>query len=528
MLQDLSLQGLSLLGARLGQPGPAPFRAVDPASGAALDPPFHSARPEEVDQAVAAAVAAAPGLRAAGGRGRAGLLRALAGGLEAAAGELVPRAMAETALPEPRVRGELGRTCFQLRLFADVAEEGSWVEARLDAGDPARLPLPKPDLRSMLEPLGPVAVFGASNFPLAFGVLGGDTASALAAGCPVVAKAHPLNPGTSELAARVAQAALSAAGLAPGCLTLLFDAGLQAGSRLVQHPAIRAAGFTGSFAGGRALLDLAAARREPIAVHAEMGSVNPVIVLPAALAARGQAIAPTLAASVLSGVGQFCTCPGLLVAVAGPGFDGFRAGLAEALAAAAPAPMLGERLALGYRGGLARWARAGALGLVPDRAAPARCAAPALLEVPGRAFLAEPAFLEEVFGPAALLVACADEAERRAVLAALPGQLTATVWLDPEDGGLAAALLPGLAERAGRVLFNGVPTGVEVGHAMVHGGPWPATSAAQGTSVGTRAIARWVRPVCYQDAPAALLPPELQDGNPLAIWRLREGVPGRW
>jgi len=435
--------------------------------------------------------------------------------------------MAETALPEPRVRGELGRTCFQLRLFADLAEEGSWVEARLDPGDPGRTPLARPDLRSLLEPLGPVAVFGASNFPLAFGVLGGDTASALAAGCPVVAKAHPLNPGTSEWVARVAQAVLAEAGLDPGCLTLLFDAGSGAGQRLVRHPGIRAVGFTGSFQGGRALLELAGARPEPIPVYAEMGSANPVTVLPAALAARGEAVAQALAASVLNGVGQFCTCPGLLVVVRGPGFQAFRDRLAGALGAAAPAPMLGERLARSYRQSLARWADAGAAAAFPPRPAEPRCAAPALLEATARQLLEQPALAEEAFGPAALLVACADEAERRAVLAALPGQLTATVWLDPDDGALAATLLPVLRGKAGRLLFNGVPTGVEVGHAMVHGGPWPATSAPGTTSVGTRAITRWARPVCYQDAPEALLPLELRDGNPLGLWRSRDGRPGR-
>jgi len=519
------LQGLSLLGTRLGQPGPAPFKAVDPATGRSLDPPFHPATAGEVDLAVAAALAAAPALEALGGPGRAGLLRALAAALEAAGEELVARARAETALPEPRLRGELARTCFQLRLFAEVAGEGSWVEARVDPGDPGRSPAPRPDLRSMLEPLGPVAVFGASNFPLAFGALGGDTASALAAGCPVVLKAHPLNPGTSECAVRAAQGVLAGLGLPPGVLTLLFDDGRAVAGRLVQHPAIRAVGFTGSFQGGTAILALAAGRPEPIPVYAEMGSVNPVTVLPAALAARGEAVAAALAASVLNGTGQFCTCPGLLVAVAGPGFEAFRAGLARALAGAAPAPMLGQRLAEAYRGAAAQRLGAGATSANASPEVEAAFAAPALLEVVGRRFLDDPALAGEVFGPATLLVACADEAERRAVLASLPGQLTATVWLDRADEELARDLLPLLRARAGRVLFNGVPTGVEVGHAMVHGGPWPATSAAGSTSVGTRAITRWARPVCYQDAPEGLLPLALRDGNPLGIRRMEAG---RW
>ena len=520
------LQGLSLIGPELGTPGPAGFQARDPATGAALDPVFHGASAAEVDRAVDLARAAAPAFQALGGRGRAALLRAMAQGLEGEAAGLVPRVMAETALPEPRVRGELARTCFQLRLFADVAEEGSWVQARIDPGDPDRTPLPRPDLRSLLQPLGPVAVFGASNFPLAFGVLGGDTASALAAGCPVVVKAHPLSPGTSEWAGRVAQAALRQLGLPEGILGLLFDPGYTVAGQLIQHPEIRAAGFTGSFRGGKALLDLAAARAEPIPVYAEMGSVNPVAVLPGALAERGAAIAAALAAAVLNGAGQLCTCPGLLAVVPGPGYDAFRQALAGALAGAAAGPMLGTGLAAAYRLGLDRQLDAGARAVFPVRDAPGGAGAPALLEVKAARLLAAPALAEEVFGPVALLVLCADEAERRAVLSSLPGQLTATVWMEAGDAQLAAQLLPVLQARAGRVLFNGVPTGVEVGHAMVHGGPWPATSAASSTSVGTRAILRWARPVCYQDAPDGLLPEALRRGNPLGIPRLTGGVAG--
>ncbi|HJW34321.1 MAG TPA: aldehyde dehydrogenase (NADP(+)) [Holophagaceae bacterium] len=521
------LQGLSLLGPVLGDPGDHPFQALNPATGEALRPAFHSATDAEVDRAVELAREAAPALEALGGVGRAELLREIALGLEGAAEELVHRVMAETALPEARVRGELGRTCFQLRLFAEVAQEGSWVEARLDAGDPTRTPLPKPDLRSMLHALGPVAVFGASNFPLAFGALGGDTASALAAGCPVVAKAHPLNPGTSELVARVAQGALARRDLPFGCFSLLFDAGHTVARRLVQHRDIRAVGFTGSFKGGRALMDLAAARPEPIPVYAEMGSVNPVVVLPGALATRREALGRTLAASVLNGVGQFCTCPGLILAVKGEGFDAFHAGLAQALQGGAPAPMLGEGLATAYREALTHRVAEGATAAFASLEAPPRCGSAQLLETSAATFLAHPTLGEEVFGPATLLVTCASEAERAAVVAALPGQLTSTVWLEPTDEPLAAALLPRLRRLAGRVLFNGVPTGVEVGYAMVHGGPWPATSAPHTTSVGASAITRWARPVCYQDAPEALLPLELRADNSLRLGRMRDGRWGR-
>jgi len=370
-------------------------------------------------------------------------------------------------------------------------------------------------------------VFGASNFPLAFGVLGGDSASALAAGCPVLAKAHPLNPGTSERVAQVAREAVAGQGLPAGVFGLLFDAGFEVARQLLRHPAIRAAGFTGSLRGGKALLELAGARPEPIPVYAEMGSVNPVTVLPQALAVRGPAIGAALGASVTGSVGQLCTSPGLVCAVRGAGFDGFREALSGALAQVAPAPMLGEGLASAYRAGLLQRAADGARPAFPGRPAGVRCAAPALLEVDGPGFLAQPALAEEVFGPVTLLVSCADPAELRAVLSSLAGQLTATLWMDPGDSELAAGLLPLLQARAGRVLFNGVPTGVEVGHAMIHGGPWPATSAAHSTSVGTRAITRWARPVCYQDAPEDLLPPALRRANPLGLWRQIDGVPGR-
>lgn len=523
----MELQGRSLLGAEAAEPGGETFRASHPATGEDLEPAFHSAGDRDVDRALALACEAAPVLAACGGAKRSELLRAIALELEADAAALVPRVMAETALPEARVKGELMRTCFQLRLFAEVAEEGSWVEARLDAPDPARQPLPKPDLRALQVPLGPVAVFGASNFPLAFGVAGGDTASALAAGCPVVAKAHPLNPGTSERVGRAIQRALTSAGLPAGCFSLLFDAGLGVAQALVRHPALRAVGFTGSFHGGQALWKLAQARPEPIPVFAEMGSVNPVVVLPEALAGRGPEVARALAASVTQGVGQFCTCPGLILAVEGPALAPFRAALAGALAEAQPAPMLGPGLAEAFRKGLAHHLEHGATCDPTLSQESPSGGAPALLVTTGQTLLAEPSLADEVFGPATLLVTCRDAAERDAVLRSLPGQLTATVWMAPEDQAEAARVLPLLQRLAGRVLFNGVPTGVEVGHAMVHGGPWPATSAPHTTSVGSTAIRRWSRPLCFQDAPEALLPPELRAANPLGLWRLRDGVPGR-
>ncbi|HET6331423.1 MAG TPA: aldehyde dehydrogenase (NADP(+)) [Holophagaceae bacterium] len=521
------LLGLSILGSASGQPGRAPFKAMNPATGLELDPPFHSASPEEVDQAVRRARAAAPLFAACDGARRAALLRAIARELELDAAELVPRVMAETALPEGRVRGELDRTCFQLRLFATVADEGSWVDARLDTPDPARHPLPRPDLRSMLRPLGPVAVFGASNFPLAFSVAGGDTASALAGGCPVVVKAHPLHPGSSERVGRAISRAVAETGLPQDVFSLLFDAGHQVGAALVQHPGIRAVGFTGSFRGGQALLGLASARSTPIPVYAEMGSGNPVVMLEHALSSRPEAIAQTLAASITQGVGQFCTCPGLILAVEGSGLQRFRDALAAALATVAPAPMLGEGLARAYRDGIERLKADPSVHGHLSSPSSGSLGAPAFLETNGAQLILHPELAEEIFGPGTLLVACRDDRELEACLQSLPGQLTATLWMEPGDLGLATRLLPHLQELAGRVLFNGAPTGVEVGHAMVHGGPWPATSAPHATSVGTLAIRRWARPVCFQNVPEALLPPELHHANPLGLWRQVDGAFGK-
>jgi NADP-dependent aldehyde dehydrogenase len=521
------LLGLSILGSASGQPGTASFKAVNPATGLELDPPFHAASQEEVDQAVQGARAAAPVFAASSGARRAALLRAIARELELDAAGLVPRVMAETALPEGRVRGELDRTCFQLSLFASVAEEGSWVGARLDTPDPARRPLPRPDIRSMLRPLGPVAVFGASNFPLAFSVAGGDTASALAAGCPVVVKAHPLHPGSSERAGRAISKAVAETGLPLDVFSLLFDAGHRVGAALVQHPDIRAVGFTGSFRGGKALLGLASARPMPIPVYAEMGSSNPVVVLEHALSSQPEVIARTLAASITQGVGQFCTCPGLILAVESPALRRFRDALAAALAAAAPAPMLGEGLARSYRDSIERLKADPAVHGHLISQSSGNLGAPALLETTGAQLIRHPELAEEIFGPSTLLVVCRDDRELEACLQFLPGQLTATLWAEPGDLGLATHLLPHLQDLAGRVLFNGAPTGVEVGHAMVHGGPWPATSASHATSVGTLAIRRWVRPVCFQNVPEALLPPELHHANPLSIWRQVDGTLGR-
>ncbi len=519
----VELQGTSLIGAARGGRDGAAFHGVDPASGAALAPTYHGATAAEIEQAVALAAAASAELARRSGAERAALLRAIAEELEAARADFERLVPLETALPQARAGGELTRTTAQLRLFADLVADGSWVDARIDHADPARQPLPKPDLRSLRRPLGPVVVFGASNFPLAFSVAGGDTASALAAGCAVIVKAHPAHPATSERAGIAIAAAVARCGFPAGTFSLLFDAGHAVGAALVRHAAVRAVAFTGSTAGGRALMDIAAARAQPIPVFAEMGSINPVFVLPAALAARGAAIAEQLHASVLQGVGQFCTSPGVLVVPAGADGDALRDALAARFAASTPGVMLTAGIARRHAQGAAELgAHAGVAALVAP-AQPDGRAQPALYEVDAARFVADAALQEEVFGPTSLIVRTRDAAERQTLAAALPGQLTATVIADAADAAEAGPLVESLTGIAGRVLMNGVPTGVEVAAAMVHGGPYPASSDARTTSVGTAAIERFARRVCYQNVPDALLPPALQEANPLQLWRLVDG-----
>jgi NADP-dependent aldehyde dehydrogenase len=522
------LRGLQWI-AGAAQPGRgAGFQACDAKTGAGVGPLYAEAAAEQVDAAAMAAAAASLPFADAPRPQRAALLRAIADGLLALGDELVDCVSAETALPAGRVQNERARTVLQLQQFAALVEEGSYVDARIDHGDPARPGNPKPDLRRMLVALGPVAVFGASNFPLAYSVAGGDTASALAAGCPVVVKAHPAHPGTSELVAGVIAAAVARLGLPSGVFSLLQGREHATGARLVQHPAIAAVGFTGSHRGGRALMDLAAARPRPIPVFAEMGSMNPVVVLPRAMAARGAAIADQLASSALLAMGQFCTSPGMLLWLPGPGVEAFQARLAERLAAAAAGPVVHPTIRQGFEAALAE------LGSLPVQVAARGAAAadwatavcPTLLQAEARHVVAQERLRSEIYGPAVLGVACASAAELQAVLASLDGHLTGTVHGDGEDFAEFAAAIALLRSKVGRLLANGVPTGVEVCPSMVHGGPYPAASDARYSAVGSSAIQRWLRPACWQDWPAAALPAELQDGNPCGIRRLVDGVWG--
>jgi NADP-dependent aldehyde dehydrogenase len=500
------------------------FHAVDPRTG---EPgaAFTEATPEDVRAAVEAAAAAFASGELSDPERRVALLRGAAARLRAAGGGIVAVCESETGLPEARLRGELERTAGQLEAFADVVATGDHVEAIIDLPDPDAKPIPRPDVRRMLVALGPVAVFGASNFPLAFSVAGGDTASALAAGCSVVVKGHPSHPGTSEAVARELRAAVADAGLPEGTFALLQSGGIAVGEALVDAPAIAAVGFTGSHTAGRALHDRAAARPVPIPVYAEMGSINPLVVTDAALSERAAAIAEGLTGAVANFGGQLCTKPGVVFVPAGEAGDAFVADVAGRLDGLEPSVMLNRNL----RDALA--ASVGELAESAERVTPAREPdgpgfrfAPAAFRAGARDLAADPSLLEERFGPVALFVAYGSGDELLGALEQVPGQLTASVHADPEaDAGLLDALVPAFAARAGRIVFDGFPTGVAVTHGMHHGGPFPATTTPAHTSVGMTAIARFQRPVAFQSAPPSVLPPELRDENPRGIWRRVNG-----
>jgi NADP-dependent aldehyde dehydrogenase len=500
---------------------------VDPATGTELDPAYGEAGPAEVDRAAALAAAAFPVYRRTSAEHRAAFLESIASNLEALGSTLAERVTAETGLPAGRVAGETARTVGQLRLFASVVRDGGWHGVRVDTPLPDRSPLPRPDLRQRSVPVGPVAVFGASNFPLAFSVAGGDTASALAAGCPVVVKGHPAHPGTSELVGRAIRAAVSEHGLSEGTFSLLQGTTHELGTALVTDPRIKAVGFTGSRRGGLALVSAAQQRPEPIPVYAEMSSVNPVFLLPGVLEQRADATASGYATSVTGSAGQLCTQPGLVFALESAGLDSFVDAAAEKIAAATATPMLTAGIAGALASGAETMATTPGVTTagtgVPDDSL-AHPGLPQLFVTDGDTFLSEPGLAGEVFGPTSLVVRVRDTDQLRQIVDGLEGQLTASIHLTEADQDLAAELLEDLELVAGRVIVNGWPTGVDVGHAMVHGGPFPATSAPATTSVGTRAIERFLRPVVYQDVPDPLLPPELRNAADASTPRLVDGV----
>jgi NADP-dependent aldehyde dehydrogenase len=521
------LHGFSIINGESQQGMGASFTGVDPSDGAHLDPAYFYASSEDLALAAGLATEAFATYGKLAGKEKAHFLRHIASGIESIAGELVARAHRETALPEGRLKGELARTVNQLRLFAQVVEEGSWVNARIDPAEPHRTPLPRADIRSVLRPLGPVAVFGSSNFPLAFSVAGGDTASALAAGNPVIVKAHSAHPGTSEMVGQVVSQSVRECGLPAGTFALLFGAGTEMGTALVAHPAIKAVGFTGSLTAGKSLMKVAASRAEPIPCFMEMSSANPLFVLPEALRARGAEIAKGLFGSFTLGVGQFCTKPGLVYLPRDEDADSLVAALKVQVEQSGASAMLTESICRNQATGLILRQSHERVETLAQGAAPAGAsgayASPALLQVSGSHLLEDPELAKEIFGPSTLIVRYTGEAELIALAKALEGQLTATLHGTNADIEANRSLIGVLERKAGRLIVNGFPTGVEVCHAMVHGGPYPATSESRMTSVGTQAIYRFARPVCYQDFPQAALPDELKDENPLGIWRLVDG-----
>ncbi|HEX7858660.1 MAG TPA: aldehyde dehydrogenase (NADP(+)) [Sphingobium sp.] len=497
--------------------------AINPATGLTLEPQFSNAGLAEVESACALAEAAAIPFAELAPEARAVFLETVADQIVAIGDELIERAMAETGLPRVRLEGERGRTAGQLRLFAQVLREGSWAKLTIDPALPERA-LPRPDLRQRHVALGPVVVFGASNFPLAFSVAGGDTASAFAAGCPVIVKGHSAHPGTGELVARAVQRAVELCGLPEGTFSYL-PATREAGTALVADHRVKAVGFTGSRSGGMALMRTAASRPEPIPVYAEMSSINPVILFPAALRARAAATGAAFVQSLTMGAGQFCTNPGLVIAIDGPDLDAFLAAATEAMTGSAAQDMLTPGIHAAYLAGIDALADHLAVTTVARGCEPKgpHQAQGALFKTRAADFLADAALGAEIFGSSSLVITVADMEEARKVVAALEGQLTATLILDAEDEAEAAKLLPVLERKVGRILVNGWPTGVEVCHAMVHGGPFPSTSDGRTTSVGALAIERFLRPVCYQNMPSALLPQGLREENPWAAPRRIDG-----
>lgn len=527
----MNLTGEQIIGFSFSRQGTASFHGVNPIDGTALEPLYYEATALEVDRAFRIAQQAFRVYRKKKPAEKALFLERIADEILALGDDLIYRCMAETALPEARLMGERVRTLNQLKLFVQVLREGSWVEARVDTAIPDRQPVPKPDLRQMSIPLGPVGIFGASNFPLAFSVAGGDTASALAAGCPVVVKAHPAHPGTSEMVGRAILKAAKETNMPEGVFSLLHGLSVEVGMEMVNHPLAKAIGFTGSFKGGKALYDAAVRRSEPIPVYAEMGSTNPVFILPEALKVRKDSIAAGLVNSVTLGVGQFCTKPGLVFIMQSKEAEEFIKSAAKEMSAVPAGVMLTGNIKSSFEAGIEARRAIEDLEVIARGKSPGdeskRCcqAIPLLLQTTVESFMENPLLEEEVFGPAAIIITVPDKDQLMKVASVLRGHLTATIHSTDDELAEFSELAAILEDKVGRLILNGFPTGVEVCPSMHHGGPFPATTDLRTTSVGTAAIKRFVRPVCFQDFPGALLPEELRDENPLHIFRL---VNGHW
>lgn len=509
------IEGVNFIGFSTTKNGSGTLQAYDPEANENLPEEFSIASEQDIEQALEKASRAFLEYRNISGEKKAEFLDQIADEIMTLGGELVDRASAESGLGTGRIEGERGRTCNQLQMFAELLRKGNWVDARIDKGDP--------DVRRMLFPIGPVAVFGASNFPLAFSTAGGDTASALAAGCPVIVKGHESHPGTNELVAGAIVKAARQTGMPDGVFSSL-NGGHEVGAALVKHPSIKAVGFTGSFGGGKAIYDMAQNREEPIPVYAEMGSINPVLLLEEKLSTSAEEIADQYAGSVSLGVGQFCTNPGLFIAKEGSSLDRFKNSLSEKLKENPPGCMLNPKISEGYRKQRAKmFSQAGIETLAEPADEEATRGSAAVATTSADNFLSNEVLQEEVFGPYTLIVSCKDEQQIRDVVSKLEGQLTITLMGNKEELGKNRELVDTAREKAGRVIFNGVPTGVRVSDAMHHGGPFPATTDSKFTSVGTAAIERFARPIAFQDCPETLLPDELKDDNPLDIYRLVNG-----
>lgn len=523
----MNLHGQQIIGREKSSLSSETFHGVNPRTGERLDPPFYESINAEIDQALQLAELTFEKFRKTTPEQRALFLEAIADETIALGDELLERASAETGHPLPRCGMERDRSVNQARLFANFVREGSWVDARIDRGDASRQPIPKPDVRSLMQPVGPIVIFGASNFPIAISVLGADTISAFACGCPVVVKAHPAHPGTCEIAARAVIAAAEKTGMPAGVFSLVHGKSNEVGQALVKHPLTAAAAFTGSLAGGRALFDVANSRPVPIPFYAEMGSVNPIFVLPGALAERGEKIAEEFVGSLTMGVGQFCTNPGLVLGMDSEEWSEFIQTAARKVAEYVPQTMLHAGIHHAFVSGVEERKQADGLSLVGEsRQEPSKEKSEAacyLFETDATGLSENPDLAEELFGPVSTLVKCHSPLEMEAFAKTLSGSLTASVHGTEDDLKEYAGLISVLEKKVGRLIFNGYPVGLEVCHSIHHGGPFPATCHSYFTSIGTRCIQRFVRPVCFQDWPQSALPPELQDGNPLGVLRILDG-----
>ena len=515
------ITGKNYIGSQLMASGTKTFKTINPQLNIENPWTFTEATQEEIEQAVTLADKAFKTYKNCTGVEKSAFLNAIADEILALGDELLDTYCIESGLPRGRAEGERGRTIFQLRSFADMLIEGSWIEATLDTAVPERQPLPKEDLRKMLVPIGPIVVFGSSNFPFAFSTAGGDTASALAAGCPVIVKSHSMHIGTGEMVAAAVIKAAQKTNMPEGVFSNLIGSGVVVGGALVRHPLVKGVGFTGSIKGGRALYDLAAQREEPIPVFAEMGSINPVVVLPNALANDSQKWATIYAGSITMGTGQFCTNPGLLLGIKGEHLNRFVSELSTEIEKIAPSCMLHPSIKADFNLGKELLKSQNGVQTVAEYKGEVlpNFAPQTLLTVDGKTFLENETLSHEVFGPFSIIVQCDDEAQLTAVIDQLAGQLTATVLGAGTEIENYHGVVAALQNRVGRIIFNGVPTGVEVCPSMIHGGPYPASSDSRFTAVGLHAVKRWVRPFSYQNWPDNLLPAELQNGNPLSISR---------